>query len=54
MDFKGDAGKSQEYVLKLPDRIRRLAERAEKRKKAQNKEEQSARISWIYNREVKM
>ena len=54
MDFKGDAGKSQEYVLKLPDRIRRLAERAEKRKKAQNKEEQSARISWIYNREVRM
>ena len=54
MAVLGDAGASQEYLLKLPARIRRLAERAEKRAKSLNKEPVDARISWVYNRPVKM
>jgi acyl-[acyl-carrier-protein] desaturase len=50
--FKGDAGKSQEYILKLPDRIRKLAEMAEKRKKRSTATREPARISWIFNRPV--
>lgn len=50
MTFKGDAGKSQEYVLKLPDRIRKLAAMADRRKK--KAEPKEARISWIFNRPV--
>eukprot|EP00747_Dinoflagellata_sp_TGD_P142147 gnl/TRDRNA2_/TRDRNA2_176208_c0_seq5.p1 gnl/TRDRNA2_/TRDRNA2_176208_c0~~gnl/TRDRNA2_/TRDRNA2_176208_c0_seq5.p1 ORF type:complete len:454 (+),score=88.95 gnl/TRDRNA2_/TRDRNA2_176208_c0_seq5:65-1426(+) len=49
--FKGDAGKSQEYVLGLPNRIRKLAEMAEKRK--QKRELSDSPISWIFNRKVK-
>merc|ERR1719420_1360275 len=49
--FKGDAGKSQEYVLKLPNRIRKLAEMAERRKK--KKAESESRLSWVFNRPVK-
>lgn len=49
--FKGDAGRAQEYLLKLPNRIRKLAEMAAKRKKKVEPTER--RISWIYNRGVK-
>merc|ERR1712222_180361 len=49
--FKGNAGKSQEYVLKLPDRIRKLAEMADRRKK--KKPAQDTQISWVFNRPVK-
>eukprot|EP01025_Chloroclados_australasicus_P036036 TRINITY_DN36663_c1_g1_i1.p1 TRINITY_DN36663_c1_g1~~TRINITY_DN36663_c1_g1_i1.p1 ORF type:complete len:397 (+),score=57.24 TRINITY_DN36663_c1_g1_i1:225-1415(+) len=40
---------AQEYVCKLPDRIRRLAERQQSRKQ---KQQQTESFSWIYDREV--
>lgn len=45
----GQAAEAQEYVIKLPDRIRRLTERTNARK---SKTKVSAPFSWIFNREV--
>ncbi|UPR03888.1 fatty acid desaturase [Chloropicon primus] len=46
-----DGQKSQDYVCKLPNRLRRLAERAEKRmKKTANKQE--VKFSWVYDRPI--
>ena len=42
--------KAQDYVCKLPNRLRRLAERAEKRMKKGNKKE--VQFSWVYDRPV--
>eukprot|EP00199_Chlamydomonas_sp_CCMP681_P002230 CAMPEP_0119103992 /NCGR_PEP_ID=MMETSP1180-20130426/2318_1 /TAXON_ID=3052 ORGANISM="Chlamydomonas cf sp, Strain CCMP681" /NCGR_SAMPLE_ID=MMETSP1180 /ASSEMBLY_ACC=CAM_ASM_000741 /LENGTH=399 /DNA_ID=CAMNT_0007088635 /DNA_START=42 /DNA_END=1241 /DNA_ORIENTATION=- len=44
----GDAAQAQEYLMKLPNRIRKLAERAEGRKK----KGMTANFSWIFDREV--
>nr|AGF90968.1 chloroplast stearoyl-ACP-desaturase [Chlamydomonas sp. ICE-L] len=44
----GDAAASQEYVLKLPNRIRKLAERANARKDKGKK----SNFSWVFGREV--
>jgi len=41
---------AQDYVCKLPNRLRRLAQRAEKRAKTGRKE--PVKFSWIYDREV--
>jgi len=53
-EFSGDAAKAQEYVCKLPTRVRRLAERASSRKKkaAEAANVNSAQFSWLFNREV--
>lgn len=55
-NLSGDAAKAQEYVCKLPTRIRRLAERAGDRKKkaATAAGIASAEFSWVFNREVKL
>jgi hypothetical protein len=42
---------SRQY-FKLPDRIRKLAEMADKRKARSTVEKEPARISWIFNRPV--
>jgi len=50
MSFTGDAQRAQEYVCKLPPRIRKLAERAASRTKKAGPRQ--GRISWVQNREV--
>ena len=40
---------AQDYVCKLPNRLRRLSERAEKRMKKRQK--QPVKFSWVYDRE---
>lgn len=55
--LSGDAAAAQEYVCKLPPRIRKLAERAASRKKAAQKkagESNREQFSWIFNREVQL
>lgn len=44
----GEAAEAQEYLVKMPNRIRKLAERAQARKK----KGLTANFSWIFNREV--
>ena len=46
--LSGEAAEAQEYLVKLPERIRKLAERANARKK----KGQTANFSWIFNRQV--
>ena len=46
----GDAAEAQDYLVRMPDRVRKLAERAAARK-AKGKSVQ-AQFSWIFNREV--
>lgn len=46
--LSGEAAEAQEYLVKLPDRIRKLAERANARKR----KGQVSAFSWIFNREV--
>jgi acyl-[acyl-carrier-protein] desaturase len=48
--LSGEAAKEQEFVLKLPDRIRKLSERALVRR--QKLPKQDAKFSWIYDRPV--
>mmetsp|Transcript_1333 Transcript_1333/g.4621 ORF Transcript_1333/g.4621 Transcript_1333/m.4621 type:complete len:392 (+) Transcript_1333:108-1283(+) len=50
--FTGDAQRGQEYVCKLPPRIRKLAERS--MSKAKKAGPRTGRISWVYNREVQL
>ena len=50
MSFTGDAQGAQEYVCKLPPRIRKLAERAAARAKKAGP--RKGPISWVHNREV--
>jgi acyl-[acyl-carrier-protein] desaturase len=48
----GEAAAEQEYLMKLPDRIRKLSERAmARRKKAPAK---AAKFSWVYDRPVQL
>ena len=46
--LSGEAAEAQEYLVKLPDRIRKLTERANARKK----KGASASFSWIFNRSI--
>jgi len=46
--LSGEAAEAQEYLVKLPERIKKLAERAQARKK----KGMTANFSWIFNREV--
>ncbi|PNW70003.1 hypothetical protein CHLRE_17g701700v5 [Chlamydomonas reinhardtii] len=48
--LNGDAAAMQEYVIKLPDRIRKLAEKATARRK--KGKVVHAPFSWVFNREV--
>lgn len=48
--LSGEAAEAQEYVVGLPARIRKLAERAHSRKK----KDQHANFSWIFNRKVQL
>lgn len=48
--LKADAEEAQQYLCKLPDRIRKLAERSEARKSKQKKK--PVPFSWIYGREL--
>jgi acyl-[acyl-carrier-protein] desaturase len=47
---KGTSLEAQEYLMTLPDRIRRLAKAAARRKAKKGVKE--AEISWIYNRSI--
>lgn len=47
----GTAAESQEYVMKLPERIRKLAERASARKAKAKKVD--VQFSWIFDRNLK-
>ncbi|KAL0323288.1 UNVERIFIED_CONTAM: Stearoyl-[acyl-carrier-protein] 9-desaturase 6, chloroplastic [Sesamum angustifolium] len=48
--LKGDGRQAQEFVCGLPQRIRKLQERADER--AKKMKPQGQRFSWIFNREV--
>lgn len=50
--LSGEAAKQQEYLVKLPDRIDRLSERAMARK--QKGPTASAQFSWVYDRPVEL
>lgn len=50
--LSGEAAEAQEYVVSLPDRIRRLAERTQARKNKAKDRVVSSTFSWIFNREV--
>ena len=45
-----DGQRAQDYVCKLPNRLRKLMERAEKRMKKGNKTE--VQFSWVYDRPI--
>lgn len=48
----GEAAEAQEYLCKLPERIRKLAERASARKAKAKKE--PVAFSWIFNQELEI
>lgn len=48
--LNGEAAEAQDYVMRLPGRIRKLAERTTSRKKKGS----TAKFSWVFNREVVM
>mmetsp|Transcript_9898 Transcript_9898/g.11438 ORF Transcript_9898/g.11438 Transcript_9898/m.11438 type:complete len:420 (-) Transcript_9898:884-2143(-) len=50
----GEAAEAQEYVMKLPPRIRKLAERAAARKAKSATAAKSAQFSWAFNRDVQL
>eukprot|EP00879_Flechtneria_rotunda_P012149 GHRR01012689.1.p1 GENE.GHRR01012689.1~~GHRR01012689.1.p1 ORF type:complete len:232 (+),score=65.15 GHRR01012689.1:1155-1850(+) len=49
-DLTGEACEAADYLVKLPDRIRKLTERANARK--QKSKGQSTPFSWVFDREV--
>lgn len=50
--LSGEAAKAQEYLMKLPDRIDRLSERAMARK--MKGEPARGQFSWVYDRPVEL
>lgn len=50
--LKGEAAEAQDYLVKLPDRIRKLTERANARK--QKSRGQEAAFSWVFDRPVQL
>lgn len=48
--LNGEAAAAQEYLIKLPNRIRSLSERAAARKA--KAKQQKANFSWVFGREV--
>jgi len=49
----GEAAEAQDYVCRLPQRVKKLAARSSARKKKNQKVAQ-AEFSWIFNREVNL
>jgi acyl-[acyl-carrier-protein] desaturase len=57
--LSGEAAEAQDYVCRLPTRVRRLAERSSARKKKNMMAEKAgqagqAQFSWLFNREVNL
>ena len=54
--LSGEAAEAQEYLMKLPTRVRRLAERATARSSQKIKAEGSlqSKFSWIFDRPVQL
>jgi acyl-[acyl-carrier-protein] desaturase len=50
----GDAAEAQEYLAKLPDRIRKLAERSAARKGKAKAKPVRVQFSWVFNRELEI
>jgi len=48
--ISGEAEKERDYICKLPNRYRKLAERSMNRKKKVNEEEPTTSFDWIYGR----
>mmetsp|Transcript_24676 Transcript_24676/g.63586 ORF Transcript_24676/g.63586 Transcript_24676/m.63586 type:complete len:404 (+) Transcript_24676:190-1401(+) len=48
--LSGEAAEAQEYLVKMPNRVRKLAERAYARRKSN----QHTDFSWVFNREVQL
>jgi acyl-[acyl-carrier-protein] desaturase len=51
-DLTGEACEAAEYLTKLPDRIRKLSERAAARK--QKTKGTKANFSWVFDRPVEL
>ena len=47
-----EAAKAQDFVCRLPPRIRRLAEKAADKAKKSGKPPSMAKFSWVFNRQV--
>ncbi|CAA0381113.1 unnamed protein product [Arabidopsis thaliana] len=54
MGLSGEGRRAQDYLCTLPQRIRRLEERADDRVKRASKSKPSVSFSWIYGREVEL
>ena len=50
--LSSEAEKEREYICKLPERYRKLAERSMNKKKQVNEEEPKKTFSWIHGRSV--
>lgn len=50
--LSSEAEKERDYICKLPDRYRKLAERSMNRKKKVNEEDPAVAFSWIHGRTV--
>ena len=48
--ISGEAERERDYICKLPNRYRKLAERSMNRKKKVNEEEPTTSFDWIYGR----
>lgn len=49
-----EAAQAQEFVCKLPSRIRRLAEKAEDKARKVKAAPSLQKFSWVFNREVRL
>lgn len=50
--ISGEAERERDYICKLPNRYRKLAERSMNRKKKVNEEEPTTSFDWIYGRKA--
>jgi acyl-[acyl-carrier-protein] desaturase len=50
--LSSEAEKEREYLCKLPERYRKLAERSMNKKKKVNEEETPKSFSWLHGRSV--
>ena len=50
--LSAEAEKERDYICKLPQRYKKLAERSMNRKKGVNEEDPEKAFSWIYGRTV--
>ena len=54
--LSGDGAEAQEYLMKLPSRVRRLADRAAARssQKIQESGSLTSKFAWVYDRPVQL